>query len=123
MKRVAVLVSVLCFLTCGIALQAKDNANSPAVVGTWNCVAHGGPNGDVAFTLYLQKSENGLSGSVSAPQGDADLTSVTFKDNHLKIDINTYDNDYALDATLADGKLNGTWYLNGTKQGDWTGKK
>ncbi|MEJ2010276.1 MAG: hypothetical protein P8Z30_19335 [Acidobacteriota bacterium] len=62
-------------------------------------------------------------GSVSAPQGDADLTSVTFKDNQLKIDIDAGASSYTLTGTLAKGKLTGTWYLDGQKQGAWKGSK
>lgn len=122
MKRFAVM-SVLCILAFAVALQAKDKADSSPVVGTWNCVAHGGENGDVSFTLYLQEASGSLTGTVSAPQGDADLTSVTFKDNKLKIDINTDDSNYSLTATLAGGKLAGEWSRDGQKQGTWEGKK
>ena len=83
----------------------------------------GTPDGDIEFTLTFQESSEGLTGSVSAPQGDADFTSVSFKDNHLKIDINTGDSDYALTATYADGNLSGEWFRDNEKQGDWTGKK
>jgi hypothetical protein len=122
MRRFAVM-SILCILALSVTLQAKEKGSSSPMVGTWKCIAHGGPNGDVQFTLYLQESTSGLTGSVSAPQGDAELTSVTFKDNHLKIEINTDENNYALTAILAHGKLDGTWYLNGQKQGTWNGTK
>lgn len=122
MRHLAVM-SVLCILVFGVTLQAKQKVNSNTPVGTWNCVAYGGPNGDVPFTLYIQKSTQGLTGSVSAPQGDTDLTSVTFKDDHLKIEIDTEENNYSLAATLVGGKLEGTWYLNSKKQGTWKGSK
>ncbi len=125
MRRFAV-VSFLCFLVFGIfavTSQAKEKADGSPVVGTWNCIAHGGPNGDIPFTLYLEPSSEGLTGSVSAPQGDTDLTSVTFKANQLKIAIDTDENDYALTAIFADGKLTGEWYRDGKKQGTWEGKK
>lgn len=123
MRRLAVM-SVLCVLALCVALQAKDKASESPLVGTWNCTAQGGENGDVAFTLTFEEAESGLTGSVSAPQGDADLTSVTFKDNKLKIDINTGDDDYVLTAAYADGKLTeGEWSRDGEKKGTWEGKK
>jgi len=122
MRRFAVM-SVLCVLVFGITLSAKEKANSSPLVGTWNCTAQGGQNGDIPFTLNLEQSSQGFTGTVSAPQGDADLTSVSFKDNHLQIDINGGDNDYTLTGTLAGGKLTGTWYLDGQKQGTWKGTK
>ncbi|HZT69134.1 MAG TPA: hypothetical protein VFC10_05225 [Terriglobia bacterium] len=122
MRRFAV-ASVVCVLAFVVALQAKDKAGSNPIVGTWNCIAHGGENGDVSFTLYLQESAGGLTGTVSAPQGDADLSSVTFKDNKLKIDIDAGDSNYSLTATYAAGKLTGEWSRDGQKQGTWEGKK
>jgi hypothetical protein len=55
--------------------------------------------------------------------GDTDLTTVTFKDNQLKIEIDTSNNTYSLTATLAAEKLTGEWSRNGQKQGTWEGKK
>lgn len=122
MRRLAVM-SALCVLVFAAVLQAKDKPNSSPLAGTWNCVAQGSANGDVSFTLYLEQSGQGYTGSVSAPQGDAPITSVTFKDNHLKIEIETSEDDYSLTATLADGKLSGLWYRDGQKRGPWHGKK
>lgn len=122
MRRLAIM-SVLCILAFGLTLHAKEKANNNPVAGTWKCIAHGGENGDVPFTLYLQQSGEALTGSVSAPQGSTDLTSVSFKNNHLKIDIDTDENDYTLTATLAHGKLTGTWFRDGQKQGTWEGNK
>lgn len=123
MSRFATTISVLCVLACAVTMQAKSTTDANVLAGSWNCIAQDGPNGDIPFTLYFEKSSEGYTGSVSAQQGDTDLTSVTFENNHLKVDINTYDNDYKLNGTLANGKLSGTWYLNGKKQGPWSGKK
>ena len=122
MRRLAVM-SVLVVMAFGLALQAKEKAGSSPLAGTWNCIAHGSQNGDVPFTLYLQQSPEGFTGTVSAPQGETDLTTVTFKDNHLNIEIDTQDESYALTATLAGGKLEGEWSRGGQKQGTWEGKK
>ena len=123
MRRFAA-IPVLCILAFCVALKAQDKSKSSPLVGTWNCTAHGGENGDVSFTMTFEETENGLTGSVSAPQGDADITSVSFKDNQLKAEIKTDENDYALTATYADGKLTeGVWSRDGEKQGTWEGKK
>ena len=125
MNRHAVMF-VLCLFVFGIfaiTSQAKEKTNTSPVAGTWTCVAHGGENGDIPFTLYLQQAAEGLTGTVSAPQGDADLTSVTFKDNKIKIAIDTDEHNYSLTATLADEKQTGEWNRDGQKQGIWEGKK
>lgn len=122
MRRLAI-ISAVCVLVCVVPLQAKTKANASPLAGTWNCVAQGGKNGNLPFTLYIDQSGQGYTGSVSAPQGDAPITSITFKNNHLKIDINTSEDDYALTGTLAGGKLSGEWYRDGQKQGSWQGKR
>jgi hypothetical protein len=123
MRRFAI-IPVLCILAFCVALKAQDKGKASPLVGTWNCTAHGTENSDTEFTLTFEQSADGLTGSVSAPQGDADFTSVTFKDNHLKIDIKTDENDYSLTATYAEGKLTGgEWFRDGEKQGTWDGKK
>ena len=122
MRRFAV-VSALCILALGVTLYGQNKSNNSPVEGTWNCVAHGGENGDVPFTLSIQQSSEGYTGSVSAPQGDADLTTVTFKDNELKITIDADEHNYVLTATLDSGKLAGEWFADSQKKGNWEGKK
>ncbi|HKT10478.1 MAG TPA: hypothetical protein VJW77_01500 [Terriglobia bacterium] len=122
MRRFAV-VSALCILALGVTLFGQEKTGSSPIVGTWTCVAHGGENGDVPFTLSLEQSSDGYTGSVSAPQGDADLSSVTFADNQLKITIDADEHNYALNATLDSGKLAGEWLVDGQKKGAWEGKK
>lgn len=125
MKRIAVmpilLVSILAMISA--TSHAKEKTATSPVVGTWKCIAHGGPNGDLPFTLYIQQTATGLTGTVSAPQGDTDLTSVTFKNPHVKIAINTNQHNYSLTATLKDAKLTGKWSRDGESEGTWEGKK
>jgi hypothetical protein len=122
MKRFAV-IPVLCILALSVTLHAKGKANNSPLVGTWNCVAHGTEEGDLPFTLYIEQSGDEFTGNVSAPQGDAGLSSVTFNDNHLKIAIDTEEHNYLLTATMAGGKLSGEWSVDGEKKGTWEGKK
>ena len=122
MRRLAI-IPILCILALGVTLYGQKKSTDSPLVGTWNCVGHGGENGDIPFTLYIQHSSEGYTGSVSAGQGDVDLTTVNYKDNHLKITIDTGDSDYVLTGTLADGKLSGEWSRDGEKKGAWEGKK
>ncbi len=122
MRRFAV-ISTLCVLALGITLYGQSKANTSPIVGTWNCVAHGTKEGDLPFTLYLEQSGDEFTGSVSAPQGSTGLSTVSFKDNQLKITIDTDEHNYVLTATLANGKLAGEWSMDDQKQGAWDGKK
>lgn len=122
MRRLAI-IPILCVLALGITLYGQSKTNTSPIVGTWNCVAHGAKEGDLPFTLYLEQSGDQFTGSVSASQGSTDLSSVSFKDNQLKITIDTDEHNYVLTATFADGKLAGEWELDSQKQGSWEGKK
>lgn len=122
MRRLAI-VPIVFVMALGVALYGQNKPKTSPLVGTWTCVGHGGQNGDIPFTLYIEHSSKGYTGSVSGEQGDADLTTVTFKGNHLKITIDTGDDNYLLTGTLADGKLSGEWSRDGVKRGAWEGKK
>jgi hypothetical protein len=122
MRRFAV-IPVLCILAICVALKAQDKAKTSPLVGTWNCVAHGTEHGDLPFTLYIEQSAEGFTGSASSSEGETGLSTVTFKDNHLKITIDTDEHNYLLTATLADGKLAGEWSVDSEEKGKWEGKK
>ena len=127
MKRLTVIVTlslvVLAFAAAAAAQEKKDTAKGP-LAGTWQCTAHGGPNGDLPFTLYLEQDGQNVTGSVSAPQGDADFASATFSDGKLEIHINGGDENYTLTAKLEGQALTGgEWSTEGGEKGTWEGKK
>jgi hypothetical protein len=126
MKRNTVIftlaLATLAFAVAAVA-QEKKAAGGP-VAGTWQCTAHGGPNGDLPFTLYLEQDGQTVTGSVSAPQGDTDIASATFSGGKLEIHINGGDENYTLTAKLEGGALTGgEWSTDGGEKGTWDGKK
>lgn len=125
MKR-NVVVFALAFVTLAFATAAvaqEKKAGGP-VAGTWQCTAHGGPNGDLPFTLYLEQTNESVSGSISSPMGDTDLSSATFASGKLEIHINGGDENYTLTAKLENGALTGgEWSTDGGEKGTWEGKK
>ena len=132
MKRARVAFT-LCLTVLGLAVLAASQSSKPQdtkskssgpLTGTWQCTAHGGPNGDISFTLYLTQDKEDVTGSVSSPLGDTDISSATFKDGKLEIHINGGDTNYMLSATLDSGKLSaGEWSSDGGEKGTWDGKK
>ena len=123
MKHIAT-ISALCLLLMPIPTKAQ-NTNHPnePLTGIWQCVAHGGNNGDIPFTLHIQESRESITGWVTAEQGSADISTASRKGNHLQIAIDTDENQYMLTATLKDSQLSGTWQQNGQEKGKWQGKK
>jgi hypothetical protein len=92
------------------------------LTGTWDCQAHGGSQGDMAFTLYLQQNKELVDGSVSSPIGGTQISSGTFRRNMLEIHLDTPQGAYILMAKFEKGKLSGTWSVD-TDKGVWEGKK
>lgn len=120
----AVLVCVAFVCMVSLAALAADNAKPGPLTGAWSCVSHGGQQGDMNFTLDLQQNGENVSGDVSSPLGDADLSSGTFKNNQLTVTIDGGDNVYTLTATFKDGKLAGKWSTSSSgDKGTWEGKK
>lgn len=125
MKRNSLILTIslalLGFATLAIASDAKPKPGP--LTGTWQCTSHGGPQGDMEFTLELQQNEEEVTGSVSSPIGSADLTSASFKKNKLEIHIDTPDTKYLLSADYKKGQLAGEWSTDADQKGTWEGKK
>jgi hypothetical protein len=121
MKRnlIFALIFMAAFLMASLAI-AKDK--EAPLTGTWNCQAKGAPEGDMAFTLYLEQNAENVDGSVSSPIGSARISSGTFKGNTLEIHIEGDDSAYVLTAKFDKGVLSGTWTHESDK-GTWEGKK
>jgi len=91
--------------------------------GTWNCQAHGGSQGDMVFTLFLQQNGETVDGSISSPIGGTQITSGTFRKNMLEIHLDTPQGAYSLMAKYAKGKLTqGVWSTDNDR-GIWEGTK
>lgn len=114
-SRIGVVVVVFSVLAA-----AKDHKGP--MTGTWDCQAHGGSQGDMAVTLFLQQNKENVDGSISSPIGATQISSGTFKKNMLEIHIDTPEGAYVLMAKLSKGTLSGTWSTE-TEKGTWEGKK
>ena len=115
----SVLIGIVALFVSGVAPAADKAA---PLTGTWSCLAKGGTDGDLPFTLYLQQDGANIDGSVSSPHGDTSISSGSFKDDTLEIHIDSPNGEYILIAKLDKGALSGTWTINANK-GTWDGKK
>jgi len=111
-------IGITLLLAASLAI-AKDKG---PMTGTWDCQAHGGSQGDIAFTLLLQQTKENVDGSISSPMGGTQISSGTFKKNMLEIHLDTPQGNYTLMAKFEKGKLYGTWSSDNDK-GTWEGKK
>jgi hypothetical protein len=125
MKRILSSLAVcLVVLTLASAALAKDKKSKPGpLTGTWECTSHGGPQGDMPFTLHLDQNKQTVSGSVESPMGGAEISSATFKNKNLDIQINAGEANYHLTAKLKKNQLDGEWSGGQNEKGTWEGKK
>lgn len=131
-KRILTLATCAALCCLGVLTVAAKNAqaaqsnqaDAATLNGTWQCVSHGGDQGNMNFTLTFQQNGQDISGHVSSQLGDADFSSGTFKNNHLHFVIQGDSDSYNLNADYKGGKLTGTWAttVSGHK-GTWEGQK
>ena len=115
----------LCLTIVFVAAFAQGEGKKPKpgpLTGTWECTAHGGAQGDIAFTLYLEQTKDSVTGSVSSPMGGTDISAGTIKKNDIEIHFDTPQGNYQLTGRLKKGELSGKWSSD-TESGIWEGKK
>jgi hypothetical protein len=120
--RLIAVFSLIVLVSAG-ALAGQKKAGSGPLTGTWECMAHGGSTGDMAFTLYLEQDKEVVTGSVSSPMGGADITTGSFKRKFLELQINTPQGNYVVMGKLEKGQMSGTWSHDNGDKGTWEGKK
>ncbi len=121
MKRVLILIGIcLTVLLAASWGMAKDK--KMGLSGTWSCVAHGGAQGDMAFTLSLQQSKELVDGSITSPLGATQISSGALRRNELELHFDLPQGSYTLMGRLEKGKITGAWSLD-TDKGSWEGTK
>ena len=121
MKRTLILIGMgLTVLFAAGPGMPKDHKT--ALSGTWDCVAHGGPQGDMAFTLYLQQSKEVVDGSIASPLGGTQVSSGALRKNELELHFDLPQGSYTLMGRLEKRKIVGAWSLE-TEKGSWEGTK
>lgn len=121
MKRNLIYIVVGITVLFAASLAMPKERKGP-MTGTWDCQAHGGSQGDIAFTLFLQQDKETVDGSISSPMGGTQISSGTFKRNILEIHLDTPQGNYTLMGKFSKGTLSGTW-SNDNDKGTWEGKK
>ena len=117
-------LGLLALILAGSVLAGSGKKSSAgALTGTWDCMAHGGTQGDTAFTLYLEQDKEVVTGSVSSPLGGAEITSGSFKRKFLELQIDTDRGKYVIMGKLEKSQMSGTWSLDNVDKGTWEGKK
>jgi len=115
----------LCLTIVFMAAFARGEGKKPKpgpLTGTWECTAHGGAQGDMPFTLYLEQTKDSLTGSVSSPMGGTQISAGTVKKNDIEIHFDTPQGNYQMTGHLKKGELSGKW-SGESENGTWEGRK
>ena len=124
MKRKLSLIAICLtvFLTATVSTAGAKKSKSGPITGTWECQAHGGSQGDMAFTLYLTQNKELVDGSISSPIGGTQISSGTYRRNMLEIHLDTPQGNYVIMGKYKKGQISGSWTSDSDK-GTWEGKK
>ena len=125
MKMRQMVPIALCLAVAFATAFARGGEKKPKpgpLTGTWDCTAHGGPQGDMPFTLYLEQSKDSLAGSVSSPMGGTQISAGSVKKNEIEIHFDTPQGNYQMTGHLKKGELSGKW-SGESDTGTWEGKK
>ena len=121
MKRNLIYIGIGITVLFAASLAMAKEKRGP-MTGTWDCQAHGGSQGDMAFTLFLQQNKETVDGNISSPIGGTQISSGTFKRTCWKSISTRPRGNYILMAKFNKGTLSGTWSSDNDK-GTWEGKK
>lgn len=90
-----------------------------ALSGTWRANANS-PQGPVPFTLTLTLAETSVTGTIRSDMGSDAIKDGTFDGETLSFSTTYNGMPVSMTAKLADGKLAGTFTVNGGEvSGDW----
>jgi len=125
MKMRKMVLTGLCLTVVFAAVFARGEAKKPKpgpLTGTWDCTAHGGAQGDMPFTLYLEQTKDSLTGSVSSPMGGTQVSGGSVKKNDIELHFDTPQGNYQMTGRLKKGELSGKW-SGENESGTWEGKR
>ncbi|HET7213454.1 MAG TPA: hypothetical protein VFL79_07700 [Terriglobia bacterium] len=121
-KLIVAISIIVIFL--GIIVKAQtSNAVDQSINGEWQCISHGTEDVNVPFTLHLQGSSGRITGWAPDSSVSIPLTSVSYSQGRLSIELDTNAGQYALTAVVSGDRLSGTWKKNGQQVGTWEGQK
>ena len=125
MKRTLIVINtclaILCLAIFGLGADKKTKPGK--LTGSWEGAATSTQQGEFAITMMLEQIGEVVTGSVSAPEGTAEISSGTFKKNKLQFRIEAPETIYTVTGNLRKGELSGEWSNDTGDKGSWQVKK
>jgi hypothetical protein len=96
------------------------SAGVESLLGKWQVKAET-PNGPLDLEFEFRQESGQIQGTASTVQGSVPFSAIKFEGTKLAMDLALGDSTYKLNATLQEGKLDGTWeQVGGAMKGTWT---
>ena len=110
-------------LLFSLTAPAVSGASSD-VSGDWQCVAADMPIGDITWTLSIKEEGGELSGGISSEDlGSFRLADPKLDGDTLVFVFYPYGYHVTVTTKLREGKLTGTWQIDGGSGGEFSGEK
>jgi hypothetical protein len=104
-----------------VSVLALGRGRQGSVSGTWVCIGHGAPQGDVPYTFNLMRNKDKITGNFAEISGlQADIKDGSFKDKKLTMGFDAYGGTVTMTGTMAGrGEMSGNWTFSGGADGTW----
>jgi hypothetical protein len=125
MKRALIVFGTCLPILClaAFSLAADGEAKPGKLTGSWEGTATSAQQGEFPITMELEQNGEAVSGSISAPEGTAEISSGTFKENKLEFRVDAPEATYTVTGSLRKGELSGEWSSDTGEKGTWQVKK
>jgi len=125
MKRALITITTCLAILCLAALNlaAAKESKPGKLTGSWEGMATSTQQGEFAITMELEQNGEEVTGSLSAPEGTAEISSGTFKKNKLEFRLDAPEATYTVTGNLRKGELSGVWSSDAGDKGTWQIKK
>jgi hypothetical protein len=116
-----IITSLFALLLVSASAWAQDKmASQPAkdadpVSGIYKGTAKSEAMGEIPLTVTIKNTSGKITGSITIPQGDAEITDGTYADGKVTIKFDAGGNEGTVNAQLKEGKIVGEWAVGDLK--------
>jgi hypothetical protein len=118
MKFLKTFTPLIALLVLSASAWAQDKAaakpaSADSLSGSYKGKGNSDATGEFPLSVDVKVAGNKVTGKISSPQGDADITDGTYADGHITLKFDAAGNEGTVTAEYKDGKITGTWALAG----------
>lgn len=118
MKFLKMFTPLIALMVLSASAWAQDKADSkPAsadsLTGAYKGKGNSDATGEFPLSVDVKIANGKVTGTISSPQGDAQITDGTYADGHITLKFDAAGNEGTVTAEYKDGKITGTWTLAG----------